>query len=230
MNPTALVDLVPPLHTVPCFMTNLFAVLPGCSCFDPSLLLLTPFLFGPALLFTSLAWASPPGSIAPSTWTWPLFLVPPPGPIPAAMALRPSAVALEWFKRGARGLFGGKQTRTGNKVSHAENKSRRTWKPNVLEKRLYSETLDRTVRWKVTASAWRTVKKKGGLDGYLLGSSEETIRFPVAIAMKHEIAAARAAAAGGGGGGLAGLAGGTATPAAPGRTQPVAGMSDESEP
>lgn len=146
------------------------------------------------------------------------------------MALRPSAVALEWFKRGARGLFGGKQTRTGNKVSHAENKSRRTWKPNVLEKRLYSETLDRTVRWKVTAAAWRTVKKKGGLDGYLLGSSEEAIRFPVAIAMKHEIAAARAAATGGVGAGLGALAEGTGAPAALGRDLPVAGRPGESGP
>lgn len=151
----------------------------------------------------------------------------------AAMALRPSAVALEWFKRGARGLFGGKQTRTGNKVSHAENKSRRTWKPNVLEKRLYSETLDRTVRWKVTAAAWRTVKKKGGLDGYLLGSSDEAIRFPTAIAMKREIAAARAAAAaaGGGGVGLGALARDTgAAVAVPERTPPPTGRPGQSGP
>ncbi|GAB0492106.1 hypothetical protein MMPV_003365 [Pyropia vietnamensis] len=139
------------------------------------------------------------------------------------MALRPSAAALEWFKRGARGLFGGKQTRTGNKVSHAENKSRRTWKPNVLEKRLYSETLDRTVRWKVTAAAWRTIKKKGGLDGYLLGSSEEMIRFPVAIAMKHEIAAARAAAAAGERMGLGAVAGGISAAAAPDLNPAAAG-------
>ncbi|OSX69610.1 hypothetical protein BU14_1353s0002 [Porphyra umbilicalis] len=145
------------------------------------------------------------------------------------MALRPTSAALEWFKRGARGLFGGKQTRTGNKVSHAENKSRRKWKPNVFDKRLYSATLDRTVRWKVTAAALRTVKKKGGLDEYLLGTSEAGLRFPTAIAMKHEVAAARAAAAAARGGegagvGLAAAVEGAPTPAAPGVATRAGGL------
>mmetsp|Transcript_5759 Transcript_5759/g.6617 ORF Transcript_5759/g.6617 Transcript_5759/m.6617 type:complete len:141 (-) Transcript_5759:559-981(-) len=79
----------------------------------------------------------------------------------------------EWmarvFRRADRGLFAGKRTITGNKVSEdGGNKTRRTWKPNVQYKRLYSEALDRMIRLRVTTHAMRCIDNKGGLDRYIL--------------------------------------------------------------
>lgn len=56
------------------------------------------------------------------------------------------------FKRAQRGLFAGKRIQFGNLISkNGENKSRRTWLPNVQSKRLYSETFDQMIPLKV----WR---------------------------------------------------------------------------
>lgn len=62
----------------------------------------------------------------------------------------------------------GKGVLTGNNVSHAHNKTRRRFLPNVQETALLSESLGRMVRLKLSASALRTMEKKGGLDSYLL--------------------------------------------------------------
>lgn len=48
------------------------------------------------------------------------------------------------------------------------SRSRRTWKPNVQEKRLFSYILDRHIRVKVTMHALRCIDKAGGIDEYLL--------------------------------------------------------------
>ncbi|MEK9661174.1 MAG: 50S ribosomal protein L28 [Alphaproteobacteria bacterium] len=61
----------------------------------------------------------------------------------------------------------GKGVMTGNNVSHAHNKSRRRFLPNLQVASLYSETLGRTVRLRVTAAALRTIEHKGGLDAYV---------------------------------------------------------------
>ena len=55
----------------------------------------------------------------------------------------------------------------GNNVSHAHNKTRRRFLPNVQQMTLFSETLGR-VRLKVTATALRSIEQNGGLDAYLL--------------------------------------------------------------
>jgi large subunit ribosomal protein L28 len=57
---------------------------------------------------------------------------------------------------------------TGNNVSHAHNKTRRRFLPNVQETTVLSESLGRMVRLKLTASALRTMEKKGGLDSFLM--------------------------------------------------------------
>lgn len=62
----------------------------------------------------------------------------------------------------------GKGVQTGNNVSHANNKTRRRYLPNLQQQRFYSETLGESVRLRVTTHALRTVEKRGGLDGYLL--------------------------------------------------------------
>eukprot|EP00268_Persea_americana_P059941 TRINITY_DN741_c0_g1_i4.p1 TRINITY_DN741_c0_g1~~TRINITY_DN741_c0_g1_i4.p1 ORF type:complete len:208 (+),score=65.78 TRINITY_DN741_c0_g1_i4:353-976(+) len=71
--------------------------------------------------------------------------------------------------RAKRGIYAGKHIQFGNKVSEdGGNKSRRTWKPNVQEKRLFSYILDRHIRVKVTMHALRCIDKAGGIDEYLL--------------------------------------------------------------
>lgn len=64
----------------------------------------------------------------------------------------------------------GKGVMTGNNVSHANNKTRRRFLPNLQQVSLHSDALERTVRLRVAASALRTVERKGGLDAYLLGA------------------------------------------------------------
>lgn len=62
----------------------------------------------------------------------------------------------------------GKGVQTGNNVSHANNRTRRRYLPNLQQQRFYSETLGEAVRLRVSTAALRTVEKRGGLDGYLL--------------------------------------------------------------
>jgi large subunit ribosomal protein L28 len=55
----------------------------------------------------------------------------------------------------------GSEPRSGNSRSHANNKSKRVWNPNIQRKRIWVPELGRFVRLKVTARALRTVDKKG---------------------------------------------------------------------
>ena len=61
----------------------------------------------------------------------------------------------------------GKGVLTGNNVSHAHNKTRRRYLPNIHKMTLFSETLG-SVRLKLTVSTLRTIEHNGGLDSYLL--------------------------------------------------------------
>ncbi len=70
-----------------------------------------------------------------------------------------------------RCMITGKIPMSGNKVSHALNRTRRKFNPNIQETSLYSETLQRWVRLRATTSGIRTVEHKGGLDAYLLGTA-----------------------------------------------------------
>lgn len=70
--------------------------------------------------------------------------------------------------RSKRGLYDGKDIRSGNKVSFAMNATKRKFRPNVFLKRLYSETLDAMLPFHVTTSALRSIDKAGGLDNYVL--------------------------------------------------------------
>jgi len=62
----------------------------------------------------------------------------------------------------------GKGVQTGNNVSHANNRTRRRYLPNLQQQHFYSETLGESIRLRVSTHALRTVEKRGGLDGYLL--------------------------------------------------------------
>ncbi|MEM8877087.1 MAG: 50S ribosomal protein L28 [Pseudomonadota bacterium] len=85
----------------------------------------------------------------------------------------------------------GKAVLTGNKVSHANNKTRRRFLPNLANVSLLSDTLGRRVRLKVAASALRTVEHRGGLDKFLVKASDADLSDR-ARAIKKEILAASA--------------------------------------
>ncbi len=61
----------------------------------------------------------------------------------------------------------GKKVMTGNNVSHAHNRTRRRFLPNLNNASLLSESLGRSIRLKVCANALRTVEHRGGLDAFL---------------------------------------------------------------
>ena len=61
----------------------------------------------------------------------------------------------------------GKGVLTGNNVSHANNRSRRRFLPNLLQVTLISEALGQNVRLRISANALRTVEHRGGLDAFL---------------------------------------------------------------
>mgnify|MGYP001011511238 CR=1 FL=1 len=62
----------------------------------------------------------------------------------------------------------GKAVMTGNTVSHANNKARRRFLPNLCDVTLISEALGQNVRLRVSAAALRTVEHRGGLDAFLV--------------------------------------------------------------
>lgn len=62
----------------------------------------------------------------------------------------------------------GKGVMSGNNVSHAHNKSRRKFKPNIQITSLLSDALGRPVRLKLSVAAIRTIEHCGGLDAYLM--------------------------------------------------------------
>ena len=61
----------------------------------------------------------------------------------------------------------GKTVLTGNNVSHANNKTRRRFLPNLQETSLMSDTLGRMVRLRLSTNAIRTIEFHGGLDAFL---------------------------------------------------------------
>lgn len=66
----------------------------------------------------------------------------------------------------------GKGPMVGNNVSHANNRTKRRFLPNLTETALMSEALGRTFRLKVSAAALRTVDHKGGLDAFLMKAKD----------------------------------------------------------
>ena len=80
----------------------------------------------------------------------------------------------------------GKTFQSGNNVSHAKNRTRRRFFPNLQNITFISEKLGRSIRLRVAASAIRTVEKKGGLDEYLLSTSNTKLP-PEALKIKKKI-------------------------------------------
>ena len=80
----------------------------------------------------------------------------------------------------------GKTFQSGNNVSHAKNRTRRRFLPNLQNITFISEKLGRSIRLRVAANAIRTVEKKGGLDEYLVSTSNTKLP-PEALRIKKQI-------------------------------------------
>lgn len=85
----------------------------------------------------------------------------------------------------------GKGPMSGNNVSHAHNKTRRRYLPNVQQTSLMSDTLGEMVRLRVSTQAIRTIEKNGGLDSFLLGTANRKLTSE-ALRIKRRIEKAAA--------------------------------------
>lgn len=103
-------------------------------------------------------------------------------PIPSARAPLPEIPEYpygprQFYKQSNIGLYGSARIRFGNNVSEEnEIKTRRKWRPNVHQKRLWSESLGVFVCTRVTTRVLRTIDKVGGLDEYLLGRKPQRVK------------------------------------------------------
>jgi large subunit ribosomal protein L28 len=88
----------------------------------------------------------------------------------------------------------GKGVMYGNNVSHANNKTRRRFLPNLVNVTLMSDVLNQRVRMRVSAAALRTVEHRGGLDSFLAKANERELS-PKARLLKRQIAKKQAEAA-----------------------------------
>ena len=69
----------------------------------------------------------------------------------------------------------GKGRMVGHNVSHANNKTRRVFLPNLQNVTLMSEKLDRSFKLRVSTAGLRSVEHVGGLDNWLLKTSEDKL-------------------------------------------------------
>ncbi len=69
----------------------------------------------------------------------------------------------------------GKGVLTGNNVSHANNKTRRRFLPNLQEASLMSDVLGTTVRLRLTTRGIKTIEHNGGLDAWLLNTPDRRL-------------------------------------------------------
>jgi large subunit ribosomal protein L28 len=86
----------------------------------------------------------------------------------------------------------GKGVMTGNNVSHALNRTRRRFLPNLLNVTLISDVLGRSVKLRISAHALRSVEHRGGLDAFLVKAKDEELSVN-AQGLRKEIRAALAA-------------------------------------
>jgi large subunit ribosomal protein L28 len=80
----------------------------------------------------------------------------------------------------------GKGVLSGNNVSHANNRTRRRFLPNLQVSSMLSDVLGRPVRMRLSTRAIRTVEHNGGIDAFLL-STPNTKLPPEALTLKRQI-------------------------------------------
>ncbi|KQO83364.1 50S ribosomal protein L28 [Rhizobium sp. Leaf262] len=81
----------------------------------------------------------------------------------------------------------GKGVQTGNNVSHANNRTKRRFLPNLCQVTLISDSLGQRFRLRVSAAALRSVEHRGGLDAFLLKSSENDLSMRARL-LRRQIA------------------------------------------
>ncbi|MBU6206796.1 MAG: 50S ribosomal protein L28 [Alphaproteobacteria bacterium] len=81
----------------------------------------------------------------------------------------------------------GKGRQVGHNVSHANNKTKRTFLPNLQNVTLMSEALGRSVKLRVSTHGLRSVEHNGGLDNWLAKTNEADLS-PAARKIKRELA------------------------------------------
>jgi len=82
---------------------------------------------------------------------------------------------------------------TGNTVSHANNKNRRRFLPNLNEVTLISDVLGQSFKLRISAAALRTVDHRGGLDAFLAKAKDDELSTK-ALKIKKELTKAQAEA------------------------------------
>ena len=87
----------------------------------------------------------------------------------------------------------GKAVQTGNTVSHANNKTRRRFLPNLNQVTLISDALKQNVHLRVSSHALRSVEVRGGLDAFLMKARDSELSAR-AVRLKRQIAKRLAAA------------------------------------
>ena len=80
----------------------------------------------------------------------------------------------------------GKKPMSGNNVSHANNRTKRRFIPNLQNVKLYSGTLQKYIDLNITVRTMKTVEKNGGLDSYLIKTSNRNLA-DTAIKIKKQI-------------------------------------------
>jgi large subunit ribosomal protein L28 len=80
----------------------------------------------------------------------------------------------------------GKTAQTGHNVSHANNKTRRRFLPNLCDVTLMSDVLQRSVQMRISAHALRTIDHRGGLDSFLMKAPDAELS-PKALKLKREV-------------------------------------------
>lgn len=69
-----------------------------------------------------------------------------------------------------RCMITGKGVLSGNNVSHANNKTRRRYLPNLQEQSFFSDVLGTSIQIRLTVNGIRTIEHNGGLDAFLIGT------------------------------------------------------------
>ena len=87
----------------------------------------------------------------------------------------------------------GKAVLVGNNVSHANNKTKRRFLPNLVEVSVPSEALGKSFKLKISANALRSLDHVGGLDAFL-GKARDAALSPMAKRIKRDLAKAKKAA------------------------------------
>jgi large subunit ribosomal protein L28 len=87
----------------------------------------------------------------------------------------------------------GKGTQVGHNVSHANNKTKRIYRPNLQTIALASELLGNSYKLRISMNALRSVDRNGGLDPFIL-KSKDSVLSTKALRLKRAIAKKAAAA------------------------------------